>query len=266
MSIKTMAYDTIKLDLADTVATITLNRPDKLNSFTSAMHTEIAAALDEVAASSARVLVITGEGRAFCAGQDLGERDFEINEDFDAGVSLEKYYNPLIKRLHDLPMPVLCAVNGVAAGAGANVALACDIVIAARSASFIQAFVKIGLVPDAGGSWSLVRKVGIARAMGLAMLGEPLGAEKAEDWGLIWKAVDDDKLTETVSVMANHLATQPTAALASIKKAIRAAASNDMPTQLEMERALQSAASKTADFREGIAAFNEKRPPRFQGN
>ncbi len=260
-----MTYNTIKLSIKANVATLTLNRPDKLNSFTQEMHEEIRAAFKEIEAQPVRAMVITGEGRAFCAGQDLGDRDIDLDTGFDAGDSLEQNYNPLIRKMHSLPIPIICAVNGVAAGAGANLALACDIVVAARSAKFIQAFAKIGLIPDAGGTWSLPRKVGLARAMGLSMLAEPLSAEQACEWGLIWQVVDDDKLVETVEKMATHLASQPTVALANIKNALRASASNSMSQQLELERDLQSASAKTSDFREGVAAFLEKRKPTFTG-
>lgn len=261
-----MAFNTIILSLSDDLARLTLNRPDKLNSFTQQMHEELIEALDEVENSQARALIITGEGRGFCAGQDLGDPAFEINDDFDAGDALEKNYNPLIKRIQNLPIPVIAAVNGVAAGAGANLAFACDIVIAARSASFIQAFAKIGLIPDAGGTWILPRKIGMARAMGLAMLAMPLAAEKACDWGLIWQVVDDDELDQTATQTATYLAAQPTKALANIKKALHASTTNDMAAQLELERELQSDSSKSHDFREGVSAFFEKRKPTFTGN
>ncbi len=260
-----MSFENIKLVIKNNIATLTLNRPEKLNSFTQAMHEEIKAAFIEIENQSVRAMVITGEGRAFCAGQDLGDRDIDAEEEFDAGDSLEQNYNPLIRKMHNAPFPIICAVNGVAAGAGANLALACDIVVAARSAKFIQAFAKIGLIPDAGGTWSLPRKVGLARAIGLSMLAEPLSAEKACEWGLIWQVVDDDKLSQEVERMALHLAHQPTVALANIKQALRASASNSMSEQLDLERDLQSASAKTDDFREGVAAFLEKRKPVFTG-
>jgi 2-(1,2-epoxy-1,2-dihydrophenyl)acetyl-CoA isomerase len=260
-----VGYKNIILEFDGDVAKVTLNRPDKLNSFTTAMHQELRDGLDKIEAKTTRAMIITGAGRGFCAGQDLGDRAFEIDDDFDAGDSIEQNYNPLVRRLHDLPFPVIAAVNGVAAGAGANIALACDIVLAARSAQFIQAFAKIGLIPDAGGTWSLLKKVGLARAKGLAMLAEPLSAEKAEDWGLIWKVVDDEQLSKTAGDMANYFASQPTQAFANIKKAMHAAAGNDMSAQLEVERELQSASSRTSDFREGVSAFMDKRKPVFRG-
>jgi len=255
----------ITLQLDGPVGVITLNRRDKLNSFTGAMHREVRAALDAIESHGVRAMILTGAGRGFCAGQDLADPDFDIAADFDAAEALEENYNPLVKRLKGLPFPVICAVNGVAAGAGANIALACDIVLAARSASFIQAFARIGLVPDAGGTWSLTQLVGEARAKGLAMLAEPLSAETAERWGLIWKVVDDQALMDEAQKLARHLATQPTRALALIKQAIHAAATNDLGAQLELEKALQHEAGKTADFREGVAAFLEKRKARFEG-
>jgi len=260
-----MAFRFITLDLDGPVAVLTLNRPDKLNSFTGAMHREVKDALDKIENSGARAMILTGAGRGFCAGQDLADPEFDIAANFDAAVALEEYYNPLVKRLKSLPFPVICAVNGVAAGAGANIALACDIVLAARSASFLQAFARIGLVPDAGGTWSLARLVGEARAKGLAMLAEPLSAETAESWGLIWKVVDDHDLMAEARSLAERLASQPTRALALIKQAIHAAASNDFAAQLELEKDLQHQAGKTEDFREGVAAFLEKRKARFKG-
>jgi len=260
-----MPYKDLTLEFDGAVAIITLNRPEKLNSFTHAMHEELRAAFDAIEAGEIRAMIITGAGRGFCAGQDLGDRTFEINDEFDAGDSLEKNYNPLIKRIRDMPFPVIAAVNGVAAGAGANVALACDIVLAAKSAKFIQAFAKIGLIPDAGGTWTLPRQVGLARAKGLAILAEPLGAQKAMAWGLIWDVFEDEDLMPKTLAMARHLATQPTKAFAAIKTAMHAAAGNDMASQLELEKDLQSSASQSHDFREGVAAFMEKRDPVFRG-
>lgn len=262
-----MSYNTIQFATAAGVARLTLNRPDRLNSFTVEMHAEIMRALDSLEASGdARVLLITGAGRGFCAGQDLNDR--AVSPDgpgVDLGASLEDYYNPLIRRLVRLPMPVICAVNGVAAGAGANIALACDIVVAARSAKFIQSFAKIGLVPDSGGTWILPRLVGQARAMGLALLGQPLTAEQAADWGLIWKVTDDDALMAEVEAMVAGLATAPTQGLARIKQAIRSAWAAELDAQLDRERDIQRELGRSQDYREGVAAFLEKRAPNFTG-
>ena len=262
-----MAYETILYEVADGVATLTLNRPDKLNSFNAAMHEEIRAALREMRKDkSVRAMLLAAAGRGFCAGQDLSDRAVAPGDGpRDLGASIEKYYNPLVRALRRLEMPVVVAVNGVAAGAGCNVALAGDIVIAARSATFIQAFCKIGLVPDSGGTYALPRLVGRARAMGLAMLGDKLPAEKAEEIGLIWKVVDDDKLMEEAGALARHLATQPTKGLALIKRAIDASLQNGLDAQLDLERDFQRLAGRTEDYREGVAAFLEKRAPKFQG-
>lgn len=253
--------------VADGVATLTLNRPDKLNSFTSAMHAQLREALAGVAADrSVRCLLLTGAGRGFCAGQDLSDRAVAPGEAVpDLGHSIETNYNPLVRALRALEMPVVAAVNGVAAGAGANIALACDLVLAGRSASFVQAFCKLGLVPDSGGTWFLPRLVGTQRAMALAMLGEKVTAEEAERLGMIWKVVDDAELMPTARALARHLATQPTRGLALIKQAIHASATNGLDAQLDLERDLQRAAGRTADYREGVAAFLEKRAPRFEG-
>ncbi|WP_404378723.1 2-(1,2-epoxy-1,2-dihydrophenyl)acetyl-CoA isomerase PaaG [Caenispirillum salinarum] len=262
-----MNTETILYEVADGVAKITLNRPDKLNSFTVQMHGELAEAVKAVRKDeSVRCLLITGAGRGFCAGQDLGDRAVSPGgEAPDLGESLEKRYNPLIRSIADLEMPVVCAVNGVAAGAGANLAFACDIVLAARSASFIQAFCKIGLVPDSGGTWSLPRLVGPARAAALMMTGEKVPADKAADWGMIWKAVDDETLAEEAEALAKHLATQPTAGLALIKRALKATWTNTLDQQLDLERDLQSLAGRTRDYQEGVDAFMNKRQPAFVG-
>jgi 2-(1,2-epoxy-1,2-dihydrophenyl)acetyl-CoA isomerase len=248
------------------VATLTLNRPDSLNSVNPAMHAELKAALARAAGDPAiRCLVITGAGRGFCSGADLVSSAVLSGGVPDLAKVLDETYNPLIRSLRDLPKPIIAAVNGVAAGAGANIALACDIVLAARSAVFIQAFCKIGLIPDAGGTWFLPRQVGRARAAGLALLGDKLPAERAEAWGLIWKAVDDDRLASEAQALARHLATQPTTALGLIKQALDAAGHQSLDRQLDAERDLQAIAGRTDDFREGVAAFREKRPARFTG-
>ena len=214
----------------------------------------------------ARCLLITGNGRGFCAGQDLSDRNVAPGTEApNLGESIEKNYNPLLRTINGLEMPVICAVNGVAAGAGANIALACDIVLAAKSASFIQAFCKIGLVPDSAGTFTLPRLVGSARAMGLAMLGDKIKAEQAEQWGMIWKAVEDDALKDEALAMARHLASQPTKGLALIKRAINASWNNSFDEQLDLERDLQTLAGRTDDYREGVAAFMEKRQPNFTG-
>ena len=262
-----MSYETILFEIKEGVARLTLNRPDKLNSFNTLMHREIRECMKTVEHDSqVRCLLITGAGRGFCAGQDLGDRDVSPDAEMpDLGESIEKNYNPLLRRLKGLEKPVICAVNGVAAGAGANIALACDIVLAARSASFIQSFSKIGLVPDSGGTWSLPRLVGHARAMAMAMLGDKISAEQAEAWGMIWKCLDDDALQAEASQLANHLATQPTRGLGYIKRAIHAAATNNFDQQLDVERDLQRLAGRTDDYREGVSAFMNKRKPEFSG-
>ncbi len=245
---------------------ITLNRPDRLNSFNEAMHAALMTALVEAEADdTCRALVLTGAGRGFCAGQDLSDRVFSPGQVPDLSSTLERLYNPLVRKLRALQMPVVCAVNGVAAGAGANIALACDIVLAARSAKFIQAFAKLGLVPDSGGTWFLPRLVGPTRARALALLAEPVPAEQAEAWGMIWKAVDDASLMDEANRLAAHFAAQPTVGLVLIKQALDASETNDLDRQLDLERDLQGQAGRTPDYLEGVTAFFEKRSPKFTG-
>ncbi len=258
-----MTYETIIYEQDGPLAILTLNRPDKLNSFTAQMHDELRDVREKIEAAGTRAMVITGAGRGFCAGQDLGERD--ITTTVDLGDSLTANFNPLIDWIKTAPFPIIAAVNGVAAGAGANVALACDIVFAAKSASFLQAFARIGLMPDAGGTWTLFRKLGPARAAGLAMLAEPISAKKAKKWGLIWDVVDDEQLMETALATARKMAGQPTKAFAAIKTALSSAASNSLADQLALEAKLQRELGNSDDFKEGVSAFMEKRPAEFKG-
>jgi 2-(1,2-epoxy-1,2-dihydrophenyl)acetyl-CoA isomerase len=261
-----MSFETILFEVDSGIARLTLNRPDKLNSFNTQMHGEVREALDGIAQSGARVLVLTGAGRGFCAGQDLGDRAVAPgSQGVDLGESLENRYNPLVLTLHNLALPVIAAVNGVAAGAGANIALACDIVIAARSANFVQAFSKLGLIPDSGGTWFLPRLVGDARAMGLTLLGNKLPAEQAAAWGLIWQCVEDAELAATVDALARQFAVAPTRGLAATKSALRRSWQNTFKQQLDVERDVQRELGRSSDYVEGVAAFTEKRSPRFTG-
>ncbi len=258
-----MAHDSLQFELTGGIARVTLNRPDRLNSFTRAMHGELRDALANL--GDARVVILTGAGRGFCAGQDLNDRAVAPGEAVDLGETVEESWNPLIRTLAALPQPVIARVNGVAAGAGANIALACDLVIAARSAKFIQSFSALGLIPDSGGSWHLPRLVGQARALGLALTGEPLPAEQAADWGLIWKAVDDDQLDSEVDAVASKLASLPPLGLAAIKQIIRSSWSRTLNEELDLQRDEMRRLGFTHDYREGVAAFLEKRPARFEG-
>ena len=258
-----MTESTILLTVADHVARITLNRPDRLNSFTAAMHAALAEALDS--AADARVIVITGAGRGFCAGQDLTDRAVATGEPVDLGETVDSSWNPLIRRLATMPQPVIAMVNGVAAGAGANIALACDLVIAAKSARFIQSFSALGLIPDSGGSWHLPRVVGQARALGLALTGDPLPAQTAADWGLIWNCVDDELLDQETAALSAKLAALPPLGLAAIKSIIRTTGSRTLNEELDLQRDEMRRLGFTRDYREGVAAFLEKRPATFEG-
>ena len=241
---------------------LTLNRPDRLNALTAGLHAALMAALDEAGADPAcRAVLLAGAGRGFCAGQDLTE----VTPGADLGDALERRFNPLIRRIRSLALPVVCAVQGVAAGAGANLALACDIVLAGHSARFTQAFVRIGLIPDAGGTWTLPRLAGHARARGMAMLGEPVTGADAAAWGLVWRALPDKELMPEAERIATHLATQPTQALALMKRAFAASDGHTLDQQLDLERDLQREAGQTPDFREGVQAFLDKRPAVFTG-
>ncbi|MDO7383187.1 2-(1,2-epoxy-1,2-dihydrophenyl)acetyl-CoA isomerase PaaG [Acinetobacter baumannii] len=262
-----MDYQNIIAEEKNGVGYLTFNRPKALNSFNVDMHREVAEVLNLWTKNpDVRCVVISGEGRGFCAGQDLGDRVVDPNADApDLGYSIETYYNPLIKTIVNMPKPVICAVNGVAAGAGANIALACDLVIAAKSANFVQAFCRLGLVPDSAGTWLLPRAVGHARAMGLALLGDKLPAETAKEWGMIWDVVEDAELKTKVTELAERLAKQPTFGLSLIKKAIHQSSNNTFDEQMLLERDLQRIAGRSEDYREGVQAFMNKREPNFKG-
>ncbi|HEI8441703.1 TPA: 2-(1,2-epoxy-1,2-dihydrophenyl)acetyl-CoA isomerase [Acinetobacter baumannii] len=262
-----MDYQNIIAEEKNGVGYLTFNRPKALNSFNVDMHREVAEVLSQWTKNpDVRCVVISGEGRGFCAGQDLGDRVVDPNAEApDLGYSIETYYNPLIKTIVNMPKPVICAVNGVAAGAGANIALACDLVIAAKSANFVQAFCRLGLVPDSAGTWFLPRAVGHARAMGLALLGDKLPAETAKEWGMIWDVVEDAELKAKVTELAERLAKQPTFGLSLIKKAIHQSSNNTFDEQVLLERDLQRIAGRSEDYREGVQAFMNKREPNFKG-
>ncbi|MFV5598734.1 2-(1,2-epoxy-1,2-dihydrophenyl)acetyl-CoA isomerase PaaG [Acinetobacter baumannii] len=262
-----MDYQNIIAEEKNGVGYLTFNRPKALNSFNVDMHREVAEVLNQWTKNpDVRCVVISGEGRGFCAGQDLGDRVVDPNAEApDLGYSIETYYNPLIKTIVNMPKPVICAVNGVAAGAGANIALACDLVIAAKSANFVQAFCRLGLVPDSAGTWFLPRAVGHARAMGLALLGDKLPAETAKEWGMIWDVVEDAEFKAKVTELAERLAKQPTFGLSLIKKAIHQSSDNTFDEQMLLERDLQRIAGRSEDYREGVQAFMNKREPNFKG-
>ncbi|MFJ4131466.1 2-(1,2-epoxy-1,2-dihydrophenyl)acetyl-CoA isomerase PaaG [Pseudomonas cyclaminis] len=260
-----MHYETILFSVDEGVARLVLNRPSKLNSFSEAMHLEIADVMHRLTQvnNGARVLLITGAGRAFCAGQDLSEGQMSGASNVDLGITVARYYEPLVRNLRALPIPIIAAVNGVAAGAGANFALACDIVVAKSTAFFLQPFVNLGLQPDTGGTYFLPRLIGSARAMGLSLLGDKLGADQAEQWGLIWKSIPDEEFEPAVDALARRLASGPSLAHGHIKHALHASIDNDLDQQLTLERESMRTLGSSADYTEGVSAFLEKRSPRF---
>jgi 2-(1,2-epoxy-1,2-dihydrophenyl)acetyl-CoA isomerase len=259
-----MDFGQVLLQNEGAIARLVLNRPEKLNAFTVELHAELMAALAQLRVRPPRVLVISGAGRGFCAGQDLGERELVAEgESVDLGASIERTYNPLMRALQACEFPVIAQVHGVAAGAGCSLALACDLVFAGRSAFFVQSFVRIGLAPDSGGSWQLPRRVGLARALGMTLLGERIDARQAAEWGLIWACVEDEALGATVEQTAADLAALPARALAQTKKLVRAADHNSLDAQLDLERDIQRELGRAGDFREGISAFLQKRTPRY---
>ncbi len=264
-----MDYQTISLQIKDSVATLTLNRPDKLNSFTGQMHAELRHALDHIEGDDqTRVLVITGAGRGFCAGQDLADPELSgmsEDEQVDLGSLVEKNYKPLVMRLQNLRVPTIAAVNGIAAGAGASLALACDLTIAKISASFMLAFSKIGLIPDTGSTWFYPRRIGMARALGCAMLAEKLTATQAAQWGLIWEALDDDGFDIRIDELATQLANMPTKALVRTRQAMRTSGTQTLEDQLTTEGKFMSELGASQDYAEGVNAFMQKRPPQFTG-
>ncbi|MHA3913563.1 enoyl-CoA hydratase-related protein [Halovulum sp. GXIMD14793] len=258
-----MSYETILYKVSDRVATITLNRPEVMNGLNSQMRMDILHAVKHAPEDGARVIVLTGAGKGFCSGQDLGDRT--TSADIDMERTLREEYEPLLRAIYDCPIPTISAVNGPAAGAGANIALAADVVIAAKSAFFVQAFARIGLIPDAGGTYWLPRQMGFAKAMGTAMFADRITADQADQWGMIWEAVPDDSFAATIQERAQHLANGPTAAYGLLKQALRGSYDNTLDEQLTLEAQLQGQAGKTRDFTEGVMAFLEKRPARYEG-
>ncbi len=257
-----MEYETILLDITDDLAVVTLNRPDKMNAMTAQMRAEVTHAMKH-AARHARAVVLTGSGGAFCSGQDLG--DASSTGKIDLERTLRDEYEPMLETIYDCPVPTIAAVNGPAAGAGANLALSADVVIATESAYFLQAFARIGLLPDAGGTWFMPRQMGFAKAMGAALFADKISARQADDWGLIWEAVPDDAFDAHWRKRAAYLANGPTAGFGAIKKAIRGTYEKTLPQQLAIEAHLQGDCGRSRDFAEGVVAFMEKRPPKFEG-